>query len=34
MTISGGVLDGKTAGFLVKAERLSRDLGEVRLGRI
>ncbi len=31
MTISGGALDGKTAGFLVKVERLSRDLGEVRL---
>ena len=29
--ISGGALDGKTAGFLVKVERLSGDLKEVRL---
>ncbi len=29
--ITGGALDGKTAGFLVKVERLSRDLQQVRL---
>jgi 2',3'-cyclic-nucleotide 2'-phosphodiesterase (5'-nucleotidase family) len=29
--IVGGALDGKTAGFLVKVEELSRDLSKVRL---
>jgi 2',3'-cyclic-nucleotide 2'-phosphodiesterase (5'-nucleotidase family) len=29
--ISGGTLDGKTAGFLLKVERLSPDLQQVRL---
>ena len=29
--VSGGSLDGLTAGFLVKVEKLSRDLSQVRL---
>ncbi len=29
--ISGGLLDGKTAGFLVKVETLTKDLSQVRL---
>lgn len=31
VTVSGGSLNGKTAGFLVKVETLSPDLGRVRL---
>ncbi len=31
VTVSGGSLDGKTAGLLLKVERLSRDLSQVRL---
>lgn len=31
VAIQGGRLDGKTAGFLLKVERLSRDLSQVRL---
>ncbi len=31
VAIQGGKLDGKTAGFLVKVERLARDLAQVRL---
>ncbi|MBI3174691.1 MAG: 5'-nucleotidase C-terminal domain-containing protein [Chloroflexi bacterium] len=31
VTISGGALDGQTAGMLVKVEELSKDLSQVRL---
>ena len=31
VTLSGGVLDGRTAGMLVKVETLTRDLSQVRL---
>lgn len=31
VTIQGSDLDGKTGGFLIKVERLARDLSEVRL---
>ncbi len=31
VTISGGTLDGQTAGMLVKVEELSKDLSQVRL---
>ncbi|MFN0155085.1 MAG: 5'-nucleotidase C-terminal domain-containing protein [Gaiella sp.] len=31
VTVSGGSLDGKTAGFLLKVETLARDLSRVRL---
>ncbi len=31
VTVSGGALDGKTAGFLVKVETLASDLSRVRL---
>ena len=31
VTISGGALDGKTAGMLVKVEKLAADLSQVRL---
>ncbi len=31
VSVQGGTLDGKTAGFLLKVERLTRDLSQVRL---